>query len=445
MKFFPPLLICFFFSAYIFSQSNQLDSLTMQWEHYTLANGLQVVLQPDITVNNVSVEFWLLGGNRIDERSEYGLAHFFEHVTPWSPMDSARSAQLASYRTGSNAQVRKDYIRYFVQVKPEGLELALEQSSGRLKAGPERITEAKVEHERNRVLAEIDRNSKNVRWSAKGGMAIQAGTFGANHPYGHNGYGRRENNENFTVADFQERYNEVVFANNTILFVVGNFDVKEAKEHIEQYFKDIRPREKTSPKINRPKQSKESITMNAPSPEDEKNTLIFTWAIPKWGSPDDAAMRLLTYVLDERLSREGYFPNSVVNANSSKLLEFYEFAGQFGALVTFSAKKDSTLIQQLLQQEVARLIKAKITKDELERAKQKEIEYIKEMQENLGFQWSRTELLGEGLLFTGQPDFYLTRLKTQANLDSKDIKNVAKKWLKTQPFRILFLSEKSTK
>ncbi len=100
------------------------------------------------------------------------------------------------------------------------------------------------------------------------------------------------------------------------------------------------------------------------------------------------------------------------------------------------------MLEQLLREEVERLVKSKISKAELASAKQKEVEYIKEMRENLGFQWSRTELLGEGLLFTDQPDFYLTRLEMQAKVKAKDLRKVAKKWLDTAPFRILFLSHK---
>lgn len=75
-------------------------------------------------------------------------------------------------------------------------------------------------------------------------------------------------------------------------------------------------------------------------------------------------------------------------------------------------------------------------------AKKGEIEDIWGRQKNLGFQWSRTELLGERFLFTGNPVSYFERLKLQQDITSSQISKVAPEFIRNEPFVITFLSNK---
>lgn len=303
--------ICFFLLLLTLNLNvvAQSDSLLLKFEHYTLKNGLNVILQCDKNVNDVSVEFWLKDGIRIDKPHQYGLSHFFEHVMPFSQMDSLKRKKLASYMTGSNAQVKKDYSRFYIKVKPEGLNLALERVSGRLNAGSENITKNRIEFQRKRVLSEINKNSKNPIWSAQGGMAIYKGTFGENHPYGSSGYGLIENNKKFQLEDFKKRYNEIVYANNIILFLVGNFDIEEAKKHINTHFSDIPSKAKQFNKVKSTSHLSKKLTLKAPHPNDTLNTLVLSWAIPKWGNQDDGTLKLIADILNKRLKEDLIFQN----------------------------------------------------------------------------------------------------------------------------------------
>ena len=159
--------------SFVQNQSDTLDSIQMKYELYKLKNGLQVLLQSDSSVDQVSVEFWLAVGIRDEPSNKYGLAHFFEHVTPYGLRGKTKEQELfKTYRTDSNAQVKKDFTRYYVKVKPEGLDLALQYTAERLTAKSIEIDNEKVESERVRVLAEIERNSKNPWWSAEGALTL---------------------------------------------------------------------------------------------------------------------------------------------------------------------------------------------------------------------------------------------------------------------------------
>ena len=418
-----------------------LASLRMKFEVYELENGLQVLLQPDPSVEEVSVEFWLRSGIRNEQSDKYGLAHFFEHVTPYGLRDNKEERELFnSMRTGSNAQVRKDFIRYNIHVKPEGLDLALKYTADRIGAKSSDIDDASVVRQRARVLSEIERNSANPFWSAEGGGVLSAATFGISHPYGHSGYGTIENNKNFHLGDFRAWFQKHVFPGNVILFVVGNYDEKTIKTHIESYFGAIPKRDPAPEQFSVPG-AKQMGRHFAVQTKAEHNYLIMSWAVSGWGSPEDAVLRILAQVLDRRLADSAKREETLIKTSSTDLLGMYQYAGQFGVYGSFLDLKDEKKIRKILEDEMKRLVENGITDAELEDAKRKEIETVNEMKENLGFQYSRTELLGEGLLFRNDADSYFRRLQRQENVTGSDVVQVAKALLKQKPSAVLFKSK----
>lgn len=420
---------------------NAVDTLQLEYEHYKLKNGIEVILQPEQDFDEVSVEFWIRSGSKNEASEKYGLAHFFEHVTPYGLRDNPDKLSLLNetFYTGSNAQTKKDYTRYNLKVKPDGIDLALQYIAERIKANPEDITEKKINEERVRVINEIERNSINPFWSADGGMAIEKATFGENHPYGHNGYGTIENNKSFTLKDFHQWFSDHMYPKNIILFVVGDFHLEETKQLIKYNFEDIPVSEgKESPQIPFPDNNFQHILVVTNS---DHNYLSFTWAIPGWGTTEEAGFRLLSNILDERLENEARESSIISDANSSRLLNIHQAAGQFGIHASFSFLKDSISVEQLLIDTVQDLVRNGVTQLELSRAKQKEITKIREMEKNIGFQYSRTELLGESLLFKNDPNFYFIRLKEQMSLNENEVNKLAEDWLSNMSSKILFISK----
>ena len=436
------LLLLFIFSVRGFGQgaSDALtDSVKMDYEFYRLKNGLQILLHPDRNVENVSVEVWLKTGIRDEAPDKHGFVHFFEHVTSFGLRDSPKERKLLrNYRTGSNAQVRKDFIRYFTEVKPVGLNLALKYTADRFNAEPGDITEKRVENERKRVLREIERNSKNPFWSAAGGAVFHKATFGKEHPYGHSGYGLIENNKNFRLEEFRDWYSRYVHPENIILFVVGNFNRNRAKQLIEKYFGKI-SKNKTLTKGKTISPATQSGKEFAVAIGGKENYLVLCWAVPGWGSEEDGALRLVANILDKRLKAKA--PAEVLKMSALDYFDMFEHNGRFVVYASFSNQSDKTKIERVLGSEIKKLVAQGITEEEIKSARQNEIANILEMKKNLGFQFSRTELLGEGLLFKNDPGFYLKRLKAQRKLGKEEIEKIIKSRLGSKPSKIFFRTE----
>jgi predicted Zn-dependent peptidase len=437
MKYF---LLNFFFILFnhlLNAQLYSIDSLELKWERYKLKNGIEVVLQPDTKQTEISVEFWLRTGARDEKPEQFGFAHFFEHATPYGLTgDTNLSKAFRALRTNSNAQTRKDYTKYYVQVKPEGLALALRYTVERLNADTASINDKTIENHRTNVLNEMNRMESSAYNSPTVTTVRAAITFGEGFPYAHSTYGNIENNKSFTTDDVKKWYAKYFFTNNFILFVVGDFMPAQVKSLIEKYFSGLT---KTGKLNNVKPQPAKHIQGSFTMPSVIKSNFIsITWQIPGYTSPDAEKLELLAQLFDEKIKNDSvkFIPGS----GSSELLNIYEWAGQFGVYASFASAPDSLKVEQHLLEIVNETIKNGVSANELLTAKRKMIANISEMEMTLGFIGSRTELLGEGLLYANDPGFYLSRLKRQLAFTAKDIQTIAAKWLAGKGARLLLLS-----
>ncbi|MCB0280488.1 MAG: insulinase family protein, partial [Calditrichaeota bacterium] len=415
----------------IAAQTQNLDSIRLTWQHYSLANGLQVILQQDQTQTDVSVEFWVKIGIRDEVPGKHGFAHFFEHATPYGLREDEDARNLLkTYRTGSNAQTRRDYIRYFLQVKADGVDIALRYSADRFKAASDDFQTDHIDRHKTNVLNEMKRNSKNPFWAPLAENSRKAGTFGQDHYYGHSGYGTFEENETFSIAEMKDWYNRYFNVSNAVLFIVGNFETDHVKAEIERQFGSIKYK-----KTNRLEQD---LTADVTEKRQEidgpfsDHLITITWPVAGWGSTDAAALRLLSQVLEKRLANGPY-----KDSGSNRLLDLFQHAGQFGVYSQFEKLSDSQEIEQYLKATVNTILKNGISEAELNAAKHAEYGELREMQKTLGFIGSRTELLGEGLLFSNNPDQFLLSYKQQIELQASDINAIAEKYL-SKPSFVLF-------
>lgn len=436
------LLLLFTLTAFKmtgFAQSGAADIPLPHWEHFRLDNGMQILFQSDPKAEEISVEFWILAGIRNEVPGKFGLAHFTEHATPYGlQSDTAARSLLRSFMTNSNAQTRKDYTRYYIQVKPEGLELGLRYAAERFRADTSTITDEIIERHRKNVLAELERNSSNSFWGYEPVTAREAGTFGTSHPYGHSGYGTPEENRNFTAHDVRVWYDRFISPQNSILFLVGNFDPKTARGLINQEFGGIPAG--IGPKtvsMFSPQHSASKITIESPSTH---HTLSLTWALPQNSLSDELALRIAANLIGRRLKNTKALPSSVRDAGSTSFMNRYKFAGQFGVALAFSSLEDSAEVERLLRKTVVDIVRSGVSEKELQLAREDETKRIGDMTKELGFIGSRTELLGEGMLFTGNPNHYFAQMKQQSALTNRDVHAVVQQWLTREPFRLLAVS-----
>lgn len=402
--------------------------IALDWFRYQLRNGLDVVLAPDDTAAEVSVELWVHMGARHESPGRFGLAHFFEHAMPFGQgvIRTGLGRELVdSMRTNSNAITRFDYTRFYTQARAEALELFLHVAADRLRADPvlELTPERLAVHRRN-VRSEIGR-AANGTWGWPVKSALHAATFGPQHPYGHHIYGSEAETRDVTADDMLRWFRAHIRPEYTTLIVTGRFDTATARLAIERAFGGIAGGE-------RPDRAAPAVPIMAPVVDTvtitSRTSYVFlSWVVPQAASEERAPLTLLARVLTERLRANR--PASVEDAMAET--EFWELAGRFGLRASFPSEveADRPVVEAWLRGTLADLLTNGVTLAELRAARDAELVDIREQMAALGWQRSRTELLGEGVIFSDNPDAYRVQLARQESVTPDAARRTAVQWL----------------
>jgi zinc protease len=115
---------------------NAADIPKIQFEKYTLPNGLEVILREDHRLPIVAVNLWYHVGPANEAAGRTGFAHLFEHLmfqgSKHTPHDSHFQMLEAAGATGINGSTDFDRTNYFETVPSNRLELALWIESDRM-------------------------------------------------------------------------------------------------------------------------------------------------------------------------------------------------------------------------------------------------------------------------------------------------------------------------
>ena len=209
--------------------------------HFTLKNGLEVVVIPDRRTPVVTHMMWYRVGAADEEPGKSGLAHFLEHLmfkgTAKNP--AGRFSQVVGTIGGQeNAFTSSDYTGYFQRVSRDKLKEMMEFEADRMTGLV--LTDDVVKPELNVVLEEQNQRVANSP-GAKLGEEVQAALY-LNHPYGRPVIGWRHEIEKLTRDDALAFYKKFYTPNNAILVVAGDVTADEVKKLAEETYGKVRAR-----------------------------------------------------------------------------------------------------------------------------------------------------------------------------------------------------------
>lgn len=405
-------------------------------ESSVLDNGLTVVVHHDPTAVASGMELWFATGFADEPIGSYGLAHLFEHLLrPPASFWTDRVDSLAEPRMlGSNAQTRTDYTRYYVEVPANALDLGMAMLAARMATVEESLNAEALERQRDVVAVELGRGEGRFWHPDLDGMR-EAGTFGADHPYGHDQ--RLEDLAAVTVDDLHAWHTRHGAPSNALLLVAGGADPETVLASARRYFGPL-PAGGRPPRIAR-------APVPRPTPRvdvveiDEAPRTVYRWAAPGYGDPDIEPLALLVDALaggpGSRLGRA--LPDSLVVEVDGEV-EPRRLASLVEVTVFLREGADPALVDGIVADALRRRLDGGPTAAEVDAARARwRRETIEDLQ-SLAWIGGRTETLGEGALFAGDPRFYRTRRVAQAT--SEDLADAGRRWLEPEPYRMRGLS-----
>ncbi|CAN5873575.1 pitrilysin family protein [soil metagenome] len=447
------LLFLPLFSTKLQAQTSSQNSVPkIEFEKYSLSNGLQVILHVDRKLPIVHVNQWFYVGSANERMGRSGFAHLFEHMMFQGSKNASKdyftyveAAGANLLEGGVNGTTNQDRTNYFATVPSGNLENLLWVEADRLATLPDGMTAEKLENQRNVVKNERRQGLENQpygRWY----KLINENLFPLGHPYHTDVIGSQEDLSAASMNDVMEFFRTYYTPNNLSLVVSGDFDPAQAKPLIEKYFGTI----PAGPALDRPAKAmtkldgEKIIEVSDRVPQERT---YFGWTTPAYFDAGDAELELVATILTNGLSarlNKALLYDKQLASNVVAFQSGQPLGGAFMMWATARPGSDLNQIEQIITAEIARLANDGPTAEELNRAKTKwEFGFISGLERIGGF-GGKSDLLNQYNTFLGDPGKFDEDLARHRNVTAEGIKSAVDKYLNTKN-RVLarFRPEKS--
>jgi zinc protease len=403
----------------------------LQYEHYQLDNGLNVILAPDRTIPVVTVDVWYNVGSRNERPGRSGFAHLFEHMMFQGSAHVAKGEhmQLVERAGGNlNGSTNQGRTNYFETLPPNRLNLGLWLEADRMRSLA--VTDSNFENQRETVKEERRMRIDNQPYAGAFTEGLTAefdstACFG----YSHSVVGSMDDLNAAKTADVKAFFDVYYAPNNATLTVVGDFDPAEVKQLVKQYFGAI-------PRGVDPPAPVCAVTFGAgerrttwQDPLANLPAVLTAYLVPAHKDDDTPALTLLQSILGDgessRLNR-ALVREQQIALQAGTFLDSRRGPGQLITLAIANAGQSADTLVTALAAEVARIVADGVTPEELEKAKNAfRRGYVFDRQNSMGV----AEEIQHFVHFHDHLDEINTDLDRYLRVTAADIQRVAAKYL----------------
>ena len=399
-------------------------------EHFTLDNGLRVVLNQDTSVPVVSVSVYYDVGSRNEPEGRTGFAHLFEHMMFQGSENVPKAAhfQFISNAGGTmNGTTSSERTNYFETLPASELPLALWLESDRMRSL--NVTQENLDNQREAVKEEKRLRYDNQPY-VNGFLRLFEMSF-KNPANAHSTIGSMEDLDAATVEDVREFFRIYYAPNNAVLSIAGDFDRTEALELIQKYFATI-PSQPAPPPVDvsEPVEVAERVgkfvDKLAPVP-----AFALGWKIPARRTPAFYALSLASHLLFEGESARLY--QKLVKGEESVVQiqgGIDERRGPSGLFIVVIPKPDSegAQIRDSIFKEIKDLATRGPGEEEMEKLRNNLFNGAVRSRQSSQF---RSQQIAEFTLYDGDPDLFNTELQSYLDVTADQIRNAVASSLDT--------------
>jgi predicted Zn-dependent peptidase len=238
----------------------------IEFEKYTLANGLKIILHKDDSTPIAAVNLLYNVGAKDENPDKTGFAHLFEHLMfGGSEKIPDFDTPLQEAGGSSNAFTNNDFTNYYETLPVQNIETAFWLEADRMRKLA--FTQKSLDVQKKVVIEEFKQNYLNQPygdiWLLLRPLAYKS------HPYRWATIGQEISHiENACLNDVKEFFYAKYAPNNAILSVAGNFEIPKILDMIEKRFGDIEKREikPRSYPFEKEQNTKRTLTVNRDVP-----------------------------------------------------------------------------------------------------------------------------------------------------------------------------------
>jgi predicted Zn-dependent peptidase len=413
----------------------------VQFESYTLPNGLRVLLSPDKSAPVVSISVTYDTGSRNERPGRSGFAHLFEHMMFQGSENVGKGEHFFLIQNNGgtfNGTTSQDRTNYFATLPANQLDLALFLEADRMRSLD--ISQANLDNQRAVVQEEKRQSYENRAYGGVQEAILDLAYEG--FPYKHTTIGSMADLDAASLDDVRQFFKTYYAPNNAALALVGDFDVNDAKRKIERYFGGIPRQPAPAP-----------VVFNEPAPSGERRKTLsdplarlpqvnMAYRTVSGNEPDYFALEILGVILGRgRTSR-------LYQALVEKNLAISAFAGAqesrgpglFRVGMTLPPGSDPARAEQVVDEEIARIQSGGVTEGEMNKARaQERAGAVRQLESTLG----RANALSQYAVFYNDPGRINTELARLQAVTAADVQRVASKYL-TKANRVVVIVQPAT-
>jgi len=418
-------------------RAQSVEGSEIPFEKFVLDNGLTLIVHEDHKAPIVAVNVWYHVGSKNERSGKTGFAHLFEHLM-FNGSENYNDDYFKILQplgaTDLNGTTSNDRTNYFQTVPTSALDVVLWMESDRMGHLAGAIDQEKLDEQRGVV-----QNEKRQRENQPYGRVfnrIFENAYPTGHPYSWSVIGAMEDLDAASLEDVHEWFGAYYGAANAVIVLAGDIDGETARQKVELYFGDI----PAGPPVTRqdvwiaPRAGSRRVSIEDRVPQAQ---VYKVWNVPGWGSEEAIELGLLGRVLasgkNSRLNERLVYNEQVASRVSARVQEL-ELGSLFTITVTAMPGQDLHAIEVALDEELERLLSEGPTEDELAIAQtQYRAGFIRGVERIGGF-GGKSDVLARNEVFAGDPGYYETRLRVNAEARPEDVRQTAVDWLSDGAF-----------
>lgn len=276
-----------------------VPALHLDYETWTLPNGLRVILSEDHRLPLVSVNIWYHVGPANEKAGRTGFAHLFEHMMFQGSKNVGEDGHIKTLEgagaTDFNGTTDFDRTNYYETLPSNQLELALWLESDRMGFLLETLDQHKLSNQQDVVRNERRQSYENRPYGLVE-EAVFHNLFPPGHPYHASVIGSHRDIEAVRLEDVREFFRQYYTPNNASIAIVGDIDRARTRALVEKYFGGLAAGPAVPPvdvKTVPPTAERRVVVHD----KVELPRLYMVWLTPPIFQPGDAEADLLASIL----------------------------------------------------------------------------------------------------------------------------------------------------
>ena len=412
-------------------------ALKVEYQKFTLANGLQVIFHVDKSDPVVAVNLTAHVGSAREKAGRTGFAHLFEHLLFLESENLGKggldkmSAQIGG--SGANGSTSNDRTNYLQTVPKDALEKMIWAEADKIGWFINTVTDQVLAKEKQVVKNEKRQSVDNNPYGHTS-YVIDKALYPSDHPYNWQVIGSLEDLQNATVDDVKEFFRRWYVPNNVTLVIAGDFEPAQAKKWVEKYFGEIKRGEAITPLIKRPGFVKETVKLVHEDNFARVPQLTKTWPTVEELHPDSYALNILGQYLSSG-KKTPFYKVLVENKKLTSGVALYnqtsEIAGKFQVSLRAFDGKTLDDADAALNEAFAQFEKEGISEKDLNRIKAgQETAFYNSLSSVLG----KSSQLAEYNYLTGNPGYLEQDIQHTLAVTPADVMRVYEKYIKNKNY-----------